>query len=102
MRRDLAADAKYRNRIADRIQQPGDRIAYTGTRSDQHDAGLTGRARITFRRMDGGLLVPDQDMADTMLRVQRVLHRQYGAARITENGVDPPFEQGIKQQLRTP
>jgi hypothetical protein len=51
--------------------------------------------------MNGSLLVADQDMADAMLRMQRVVYREHGAAGITEDGIYAQFDQRIEQGLRT-
>ncbi len=66
MGRDLAADANHRNGIADRIQQAGDGIADAGTGGDEHHTRFAGRARVTLRGMNRGLLMADEHMPNAL------------------------------------
>ena len=45
--------------------------------------------------MDGGLFVADEDVTDAALLVDRVVQRQYRAARIAENHLDAEIGQRL-------
>ena len=85
MRRHLPGDHDDRDRVAERIGQPGDGIGGAGARRDQHATDLAGRARIAFGGVDRALLVAHQDVLDHLLLEDRVVDRQHRAARIAED-----------------
>ena len=62
-------------------------------------ADLAGRARITFRRMHGALLVAHEDVLEAILLEQLVIDRQHGAARIAENMLDALVGESLKHHL---
>ena len=72
----------------------------TGMESDQHHAGTAGAARIALGGVHGGLFVTDQDMAQARLGIQRVVHRQDGAARVAKDGVHATVDQCLQHPLR--
>ena len=86
--RHLSRDAHDRNGIHQRVGQAGDGIGRAGTRGHQHHADLAGGAGIAFGRMDGALLMTNQDVLDPVLLKQRIVNRQHGAARIAEDMLD--------------
>ncbi len=92
---DLPRQADDRDRIHQRVGEAGDGIGRAGTGGHEDDAGLARRARIAFRRMDGTLLVADEDVADLVLLEQRVIDRKHRAARIAENGVHALIDQSL-------
>ena len=100
MGRHLPGEADDRHRIHQRIGQPGDRIGRPGARGHQHDSHLARGARIALRRMDGGLLMADEDMAERVLLIELVIERQHGAARIAENHLDALIQQRLDDDSR--
>ena len=64
---DLPADDHYRNGIHVRRGNPRNGICHARSRSNQADAYLVGRSRIGVRRMDGRLLMANQDMLEFVL-----------------------------------
>jgi len=99
MRRHLARQADDRNRIHQRVGEPGDRICRTGTARHQHHADPAGRARIALGRMDSALLVTHQDVAQRILFEQRIVNRQDRAAWIAENDLDALIDEGANDDL---
>ena len=59
-----------------------------GSGRGERDAALAGGAGIAFGHVAGALLVADEDVAHLLLRVDRVVDRKDGAARIAEDRVD--------------
>ncbi len=84
MRRHLSRDADERDRVTKRVREAGHRIGGAGAGGDQDATDLAGRARIAFRRVDGALFVPHQDVLDLLLREDGVVDRQHRAARVAE------------------
>ena len=99
MGRHLAGDADQRNRVHQRIGEAGHRIGGAGTRGDEHDARLAGRAGIAFRRMGRPLLVAHQDVLHLLLLEDLVIDRQHRAAGIAENMLDPLVGQRLQHDL---
>ena len=78
-----------RDRIHQRVGEPGDRIGGAGAGGDQHARRrLPVRAGIAFGGMDRALLVAHQEWRMRVLLEQRVIDRQHRAARIAENDLD--------------
>ncbi len=98
--RHLPGEADHRDRIHQRVGQPGDRVGGARPAGHQHDADLAGRAGIAFGGVDGGLLMPHQDVAQMILLVERVVDRQYGAAGIAENDINALVAQRLDDHLR--
>ena len=86
---DLPADAQDRHRIAERIQQTGDGIGYTGAGSNQDHTHPTGCPGIALGSMNCRLFMADQHMAQARFAVQSVVKRQRSAARIPEEVSTP-------------
>ena len=59
-----------------------------GPGGDQRDADFAGRPRIAVGGVDGGLLVPHQDVLDRLLLVERVVDVEDGAARVAPEEAD--------------
>ena len=86
VRRHLPGDDDERDRVAQRVGEPGDGVGRARPRRHQHAAHLAGGARIALGGMHRTLLMPHQDVANTVLRLeQRVIDRQYRAAGIAED-----------------
>ena len=62
-------------------------------------ADLAGGARIAFRRVDGALLVADEDVLDPVLLEQLVVDRQHGAAGIAEDMLDALVGESLQHNL---
>ena len=88
MRRHLSRNANNRNRVTERVGQPGDRVGGTGTGRHQHAPDFAGRAGIAFRGVHRALLVPDQDVTYLVLRENCIVDRQHRSARIAEHVLD--------------
>src|SRR3979411_2648583 len=58
-------------------------------RRPQHDAGLSGRARIALGGVTGALLVPHQDVLDFALLENLIVDRKHRAAGVAEDVLDP-------------
>ena len=101
MRRHLSGDDDDRYRIAQRVGEPGDRIGRARSRRHQNGADLAGRARIALGGMHRALFVPHQDVLHLILLEQGVVDRQYRAARIAENVLDPLIGKRRYHHLRT-
>ena len=101
MSRNLAGDAHKRDRIHERIGEAGDRIGGAGTRSDEHHAGLTGRARVALGGVGGTLLMAHQHVLDLLLLENLVIDRQYRAARIAEHHFDSLIGERSEHDLST-
>ena len=100
VRRDLAGDDDDRDRIHQRIGEPGDDVRRAGTGCDEHDARLARRPRIAFGGMRRAAFLADEDVADTLLLEQRVVDRQDGAAGIAEHDLDAEIAQRLDQYVR--
>jgi hypothetical protein len=100
VRRHLPGQAHDRHGIHQRVGEAGDGIRRAGTGRHQHHANLAGRACIPFGGMDGGLLVPHQDVAELVLLEERVIERKDGAAGIPENNLDTLIHQGPEYDIR--
>ncbi len=97
----LAAEHDQRDRIHVRRGNAGDRVGDAGSRGDEHDAGLAGRAGIAIGGVGRALLVADQDMLDLVLLEQGVIDMQRRAARITEDVLDALVLQAAHEQVGT-
>ncbi len=100
MGRHLPGDDDERDRIAQGVGEPGDRIGGAGTGGDQHAADLAGRARIALGRVHGALLVPHQDVRDLLLLEQRIVDRQHRAPGIAEQVLDPLVGERLDHHFR--
>ena len=100
MRRHLAGEHHQRNRIHKRVGNAGDGVGRAWPRGDEHDAHLAGGACIAFGGMDSGLFVAHKDVADPALRENRIVNRQYGAARIAEDDFDTQIGQRLHDNRR--
>ena len=78
----------HRDRIHQRIGQRRHHVGRARTGRRERHAALAGGAGIAFGHVPGALLVADEDVAHLLLRVDRVIDRKDGAARIAENRVD--------------
>ena len=90
-----------RDRIQQRVGQPGDGVGGAGARGDQHHAGLAGRAGIALGHVDRALFVADQDVADVVLLEDLVVDRQHRAAGIAEYRVHALIPQRLNHHLRS-
>ena len=86
--RHLTGQHDQRNRIHQRIRQPRHGVGGAGTRCHQHHARLAGRTGIALGSMDRALLMAHEHVDDIVGREERIVNRQHGAARITENVPD--------------
>src|SRR3546814_43749 len=84
VRRHLAGQAHDRNRVHQRVGEPGDRVGRTRTRGDQHHADLAGRPGIALGGVHRRLLVAHQDVPDGVGLEELVVDRQYRPAGIAE------------------
>jgi hypothetical protein len=73
--------------------------ALVASGSNQHDAGLAGRAGIAFGSMSRSGLVADEDVADLFMLEQRVVDRQHRAAGVAEDIFDPLTDQAFHQYV---
>lgn len=81
------------------VEQPGDGVADARARGDQHHTDSAGVASIAFRRVHGGLLMANQDVAQPRFAMQGIVKRQGGAAGIAEDRVHAARHQGVQQDL---
>ena len=95
----LAGEADDGDAVHEGVGEPGHGVGGARPRGHQDDAHLAGGSGISFRRVHGALLVPDEDVADGVLLEDLVVNRQYGAPRIPEDHVHALFLQGLKQYL---
>jgi hypothetical protein len=72
----LARQDHHRNGIHERRGDAGNGIGCAWTGSDQHHAGLAGRARVAISHMSGRLLVTHQNMLDIVLAEDRIVDVQ--------------------------
>ena len=98
--RHLTGDHDDRDRIHQRVGETGNRVGRTRTRRHEHRADLARRARVTFCRVHGTLLVPHEDVAELLLLEQRVVDRQHRAARVAENVLDALIDERLDHHLR--
>ena len=99
VRRHLSGDADERDRVHQRVGQPGHRVGGARPGRHQHAADLAGRARIAFRRMHRALLVAHQDVAQLLLLEHGVVDRQDRAAGVAEDVLDPLVDHGLDHHL---
>ena len=85
----LRGDADQRDRIHQRIGQPGHRIGRPRPRRDKDHAAFPGRSGIAFGHVGRALLVPDENVLDLVLLEHGVVDRQGRAAGIAENMFHP-------------
>ncbi len=71
-----------------------------GPEVTRHTPTPSRRARIGVGRMDGGLLVPDQDVFELLVGVERVVDVEDGAAGIAEDVLDAFFFETADDDLR--
>ena len=64
------------------------RFVQAGPDVTRHTPTLPGRARVALGRVAGRRLLADQDVAQPLEVVQRVVDRQHGAAGQAEDDVD--------------
>ena len=96
----LARDAHDRNGIHQRVGQTRDGVRRAGTRRDEHDANLTGRARVTFRRVHRAAFLAHQDVAHFLLLKKLVVYGENRATRISEYDLDALIRQRRQYDLR--
>ena len=70
-----------------------------GAGGDQHHADLAGGARIALGRVHRAAFLAHQDVANSVLLEQRIVDRQYGAARIAENNLYALILEGAKKDF---
>ncbi len=97
VRGNLSGDDHQRDRIHEGIGNAGDGIGRARARGDEDDARLAGRAGVAFGGMRRASLVPDEDMADAIVRKQLVIDGQHCAARIAEHEFDALADQHFAQ-----
>ena len=85
----LTRQAHDGDTVHHRVGQPGHRVGRPRTRSHEDDAGFARRAGIPLRHVRRALLVPYEHVPDTVLLEYGIVKREYGAARIPEDYVDP-------------
>ena len=101
MRRHLAGQANDRNGIHQRVSEAGNRIGGARARGDQHNANLSGRARITFGGMNSPLLVAHQNVTQLVLLKDLVVNRKDSTAWIAEDDLNTLIDQGTNNYART-
>ncbi len=87
-RRHLAGDGHQRYRIQQRGSKPSHQVGGRGARGRHADADPPCGPGVPIRHVRCALLVTHEDMAHGILH-HRVIDRQVGAARITENDFHP-------------
>jgi len=90
----LACQADDRDRVHQRVGEPGDCVRGTRSARHQHHADPSGRSRIALGGMNRAALLAYQDVAQRVLLEQSIVNRQHRAARITENDIDALVHQG--------
>ena len=99
--RDLAGDRDDRHGVHVRVGDRRDEVGRAGARGRHADADLAGREGVPLGRVSGALLVADEDVPDLLGVQERVVRREYRAARDAEDGVDPGRLQCPDQALGT-
>ena len=97
-RGNLPGDEDDRRGIHHRRCDAGDEVRRSRSGSRDGDAYLAGSARIAVGHVRRSLLVPDQHVADRVLR-ERVVGRHDRAARISEDHVDAFGDEGLPDRL---
>ena len=77
----LPGEGHDRNRVHQGVLERGDQVGRGRPGGDEADADPAGCPRVPFRRVPGGGLLADQDVAQALEVVQGVVDRQDRAAR---------------------
>jgi hypothetical protein len=95
----LAGEDDHRDGIHQRVGQRRHHVGGAGAGCGERNAALAGGAGIAFGHVSGALLVPDEDVAHLLLRIDGVIDRKDGAARIAEHRVDALIGERAKDDL---
>ena len=99
VRRDVARDHEHRHRNERRVGDAGGRIGQPRAEVRQHDARLTGDARVAVRGVSGDLFVARRDETDPAL-AQRIEQRNHGVTAQAEDHLDADPFQVVGQLVR--
>src|SRR5690606_3832680 len=100
VRKLLADVADDRRGIDQRVGKACDEVGCSGTGGGKHHTGFSRCAGKSLRRMDSALLMPDQDMIESVgVVVQRIVYRHDGAAGVTKDGLHAFRHQAAKQRF---
>ena len=96
----LPGERDDRDRVHEGVLQRGHEIGAGGPRRHQAHAHLAGRPRVALGGVAGGRLLADEDVAQPLEVVQRVVDRQHGAAGQAEDEVDTLALQTLQHDSR--
>ena len=98
-RRHLTRQNHQRDAVQQRVGQTGHRVGRAGARGHQNHTGFTGRARIALSRMNGGLFVAHQNVADFVLLENLVVNRKHSTTGVAENHFDALILKGLNHHF---
>ena len=96
---DLAGEADDGDAVHEGVDEAGDGVGRAGSGGDEDAADAAGAAGVAFGGVDGGLFVADEDVADAVLLVERVVDGEDGTAGVAEDGVDALVAQRAEEDL---
>jgi len=88
VRRNLAREHHHRDRIHVRRGNAGHGVGHSRSARDERYAALAGGSRVSVGRMDGALLMANQDVLHILLPEDGVVEVQHRPTRIAEYELD--------------
>ena len=101
MARHLSGDDHHGNGIHHGVRNWCDGVCRSGPGRHEHDTRLAGGPRIALGGMTGTLLMANQNVANLLLPIKRIIDRQNGPTRITEEHLYALLGQGSYHNLGT-
>ena len=97
---DLSGDGDQGHAVGFGAHNAGDEVGGAGAGGGHADAGLAGDAGVAVGGVGGGLLVPDEDVAQLRVGPQGVVERQDGAAGVSEQDLNALAQQAFADDFR--